>query len=234
MRRGSFSKKKLVTEKSLRQFPDVESKTLNGDLLQLLPLVPDEFADLIIVDPPYNLSKIFNGLQFNSMSQKDYQDFLNSWFPLVCKKLKPTGSLYLCGDWKCTAALQQVLEQELTVLNRITWQREKGRGAKSNWKNDCKWQKKILLFRAMEMVFFGKEIPFKIRLDKKIRLLKKVCRLFQEQGYLEQYKGGTTALGLEVIWWKLVYRCQSCRTVYTLPHCRYKLPVLLLQECRLL
>jgi site-specific DNA-methyltransferase (adenine-specific) len=49
--------------------------------------------------------------------------------------LKPNGSLYLCGDWKCTAALHQVMEENLTVLNRITWQREKGRGALTNWKN---------------------------------------------------------------------------------------------------
>jgi site-specific DNA-methyltransferase (adenine-specific) len=27
------------------------------------------------------------------------------------------------------------LEERLTVINRITWQREKGRGAKNNWKN---------------------------------------------------------------------------------------------------
>lgn len=126
---------RLVTEDALKVSLEIINKTLHGDLLALLPYIPDEFADLIIVDPPYNLSKDFHGLQFNARSQADYEEFLGTWFPLVCKKLKPTGSLYLCGDWRCTASLQRVLERELTILNRITWQREKGRGARRNWKN---------------------------------------------------------------------------------------------------
>ncbi len=110
-------------------------KTINADLLTVLPLLPDSFADLIIIDPPYNLRKNFNGSVFTARDQAAYEDFLMSWFPQVCSKLKPNGSLYMCGDWKCTSALQQAMESQLTVLNRITWQREKGRGAKANWKN---------------------------------------------------------------------------------------------------
>ncbi len=110
-------------------------KTINSDLLSALPLLPDGFADLIIIDPPYNLTKDFNGKVFSARSKESYQEYLDSWFPLVCRKLKSTGSLYMCGDWKCTAALQEAIEKELTILNRITWQREKGRGAKANWKN---------------------------------------------------------------------------------------------------
>lgn len=37
----------------------------------------------------------------------------------------------------------KVISEELTVINRITWQREKGRGAKTNWKN------------AMENIWFA-------------------------------------------------------------------------------
>lgn len=68
-------------------------------------------------------------------SQSEYEAYLHTWFNKVCGKLKPHGSLYLCGDWKCTSALQTVMQEELTVLNRITCQREKGRGAQRNWKN---------------------------------------------------------------------------------------------------
>ena len=69
------------------------------------------------------------------MKAEQYGDYLRTWFYKVCDKLKPTGTLYICGDWKCTSHLQTVLEERLTVINRITWQREKGRGAKNNWKN---------------------------------------------------------------------------------------------------
>ena len=128
-------KKRLLTEQTLSQGADILNKTLNGDVLSMLRYVPDEFADLIIIDPPYNLTKDFNGIKFNSRSTDSYDEYLATWFPLVCKKLKPNGSLYMCGDWKCTSSLQRAIEKELTIINRITWQREKGRGAKSNWKN---------------------------------------------------------------------------------------------------
>lgn len=128
-------KNKLLTKENISESTNVLNKTLNGDIFEMLKFVPDEFADLIIIDPPYNLSKNFNGLKFNSRSDSSYDEYLDSWFPLVCKKLKPNGSLYMCGDWKCTSSLQRCIEKELTIINRITWQREKGRGAKANWKN---------------------------------------------------------------------------------------------------
>ena len=128
-------KSKLATEETLKENPDVLNKTLNGDVLKMLEFVPDNFADLIIIDPPYNLTKNFNGFKFNSRSDESFDEYLETWFPQVCKKLKPNGSLYMCGDWKCTSSLQRAIEKELSILNRITWQREKGRGAKSNWKN---------------------------------------------------------------------------------------------------
>lgn len=126
---------RLLTEKNISAETDIVNRTLNGDILKMLEFVPDNFADLIIIDPPYNLSKNFNGMKFASRSQENYDEYLSEWFPLICKKLKSDGSLYMCGDWKCTSSLQRAIERELAVLNRITWQREKGRGAKSNWKN---------------------------------------------------------------------------------------------------
>ena len=136
--------RKLITKDELEQnvgqggqssLSYILNKTINAELLSVLPLLPDSFADLIILDPPYNLTKNFNGSTFNARSEASYDEYLSTWFPLVCKKLKSNGSLYICGDWKCTSSLQRAVEKELTVMNRITWQREKGRGAKSNWKN---------------------------------------------------------------------------------------------------
>ena len=126
---------------------ELQDTIINADLFDVIDLVPDEVADLIIIDPPYNLTKDFNGNTFSARSSDDYESYLRTWFPKVCGKLKPTGSLYLCGDWKCTAALQKVMSEHLTILNRITWQREKGRGAKANWKN------------SMEDIWFGVKDP---------------------------------------------------------------------------
>ena len=113
----------------------VDNCIINADLLDCIDQIPDKHFDLIIIDPPYNLDKNFHGKKFSSMKSDDYEDYLRSWFNKVCDKLAPNGTLYMCGDWKCSSSMQRVIEERLTIINRITWQREKGRGAKTNWKN---------------------------------------------------------------------------------------------------
>ena len=126
---------RLLSAHQVKNNTNLINKTIHGDALSLLSQFPAQMADLIIVDPPYTLSKNFNGFQFKATTDSQYLEYLRSWFPQLCKLLKPNGSMYLCGDWKSTSALQQVMEENLTVMNRITWQREKGRGASRNWKN---------------------------------------------------------------------------------------------------
>ena len=128
-------KARLLSESDLSIGIDTINKVINADLKKALPFVPDLSADLIIIDPPYNLTKDFHGTTFSSRTEQAYTDYLREWMPDVVAKLKPTGSLYLCGDWRSTSALQQVLSEHLHIINRITWQREKGRGAINNWKN---------------------------------------------------------------------------------------------------
>ncbi len=114
---------------------EVIDRTLNQDLFDALEFLPDAFVDLLVIDPPYNLSKDFEVCKFKQMSDADYQAYLESWFPRLLRLLKPHASVYVCCDWKSSPAIYTVLSKYLTVRNRITWQREKGRGAKSNWKN---------------------------------------------------------------------------------------------------
>ena len=122
----------LSQKTSLEQ---VENQIIQGDLFETIDLLPENSVDLMIIDPPYNLSKNFNGLNFNGRSNQEYIEYLESWFPKIIRLLKKDASLYICGDWKCSAALYEVTSKYLKVRNRITWQREKGRGASSNWKN---------------------------------------------------------------------------------------------------
>jgi site-specific DNA-methyltransferase (adenine-specific) len=43
---------------------EIISKTVNSDLFYIIDLLPKQFADLIVIDPPYNLTKDFNGFTF--------------------------------------------------------------------------------------------------------------------------------------------------------------------------
>jgi site-specific DNA-methyltransferase (adenine-specific) len=114
---------------------EIINKTVFSDLFSVLDLLPSEFADLLIIDPPYNLNKNFNGLKFSKSSDEAYLEYLKSWFPKMMKTLKPSGSVYICGDWKSTFSLYLIMRDNTVIRNRIIWQREKGRGAKANWKN---------------------------------------------------------------------------------------------------
>lgn len=125
----------LLSVEALAQGAACQDRIVHADVLAAIDLIPDEMADLIIVDPPYNLTKRFGTSVFTAKKEAEYEAYLRSWLSQVCRKLKPAGTLYLCGDWRCTASLQRVLSEHLTIINRITWQREKGRGAQGNWKN---------------------------------------------------------------------------------------------------
>lgn len=111
------------------------NKTINGDTLSVCSLLPQNFVDLIIADPPYNLRKSFNGTTFSKKKASEYEEYTYSWLKAIKPLLKPNGSVYVCCDWESSLIIGSVMSELFTVKNRITWQREKGRGAKANWKN---------------------------------------------------------------------------------------------------
>lgn len=111
------------------------NKTICQNLLEVVSYLPASFVDLLFIDPPYNLSKSFNGRNFSQMSLVEYETWLESWLAPLVKTLKPTASIYLCGEWQSSAAIHQVAQRHFIIRNRITWEREKGRGAQTNWKN---------------------------------------------------------------------------------------------------
>ncbi len=44
---------------------EIIDRTINQDLFDAIDYLPDGFVDLLFVDPPYNLTKTFNGKTFN-------------------------------------------------------------------------------------------------------------------------------------------------------------------------
>lgn len=128
-------------------------KIVVGDAFCALNKVKDGSVDLLIVDPPYNLFKNFGGESFKKLGAKEYALYTEKWLDAVIPKLKKTASVYVCCDWESAVVIGGILQRRLILRNRITWEREKGRGAKRNWKN------------SMEDVFFatvGEEYTFNL------------------------------------------------------------------------
>ena len=165
----SYLRRCVSVEKSVSA-DDILDKTIIGDSLAVMPLLPSAFADLVIADPPYNMNKVFGENAFHRLSENEYYKYTLGWLSLVRPLMKDTGSIYVCCDWGSSAAVSSALSEFFTVRNRITWQREKGRGAAQNWKN------------SMEDIWFatvGKDYTF--NLDA-VKLRKKVIAPYRENG----------------------------------------------------
>ena len=115
--------------------PEVLDQVFCADLIEMAPQLPRAFVDLLILDPPYNLTKKFGSQTFRSRSLEEYRVCFSEWLRLLLPLLKPNASVYVCGDWAIGGVLQSILSEHWIVRNRITWEREKGKGASRNWKN---------------------------------------------------------------------------------------------------
>lgn len=113
----------------------IQNRTICQDVVALLDWLPGNFVDLLFLDPPYNLTKHYRARTFRARSPKEYARWFEAWFAPMMRLVKPTASVYVCADWRTSSVVQPILEEHLTVRNRITWERDKGRGALRNWKN---------------------------------------------------------------------------------------------------
>jgi len=114
---------------------DPTNKIICGDVLEACSDLPLKFVDLLILDPPYNLTKTFGHETFQETTLDRYEKWFEERLVSMLPLLTATATLYVCGDWRSSTPLHRVLDRHVIVRNRITWEREKGRGAKANWKN---------------------------------------------------------------------------------------------------
>ena len=117
-------------------------------------MLPDACADLLIAAPPYNLTKIFGKSTFKEMDFDAYKLWLDKWLAKTVRLLKDDASVYICADWKTSIAIPEIAGKYFILQNRISWEREKGRGALNNWKNCLE-----------DIWFFTKSRNYKFNLD---------------------------------------------------------------------
>ncbi|MBK7867740.1 MAG: site-specific DNA-methyltransferase [Ignavibacteriales bacterium] len=127
--------KKLIDVEAPVSVDQILDKTINRNLFDIIKFLPDEFVDLLILDPPYNLDREFGSSKFRKLPVEEYSAYLRSWLPLMLRLLKPEATIYICGDFISSISIFAVASEYFKLRNRITWQRDKGRGASKNWKN---------------------------------------------------------------------------------------------------
>lgn len=149
---------------------DFADKVVYSDAFDALPKLPAAGYDLLFADPPYNLTKKFGKETFSRSSLDDYENWIDSWLRLCRPLLKETASVYICGDWRSSSAIERAGTKYFKLRNRITWEREKGRGAKANWKN-----------AAEDIWFFTVSDDYTFNLNA-VKLKRKVIAPYTENG----------------------------------------------------
>lgn len=132
--RATYRERLLQLDRPV-ELSEILDRTIQQDLFQVLEWLPPQSVDLLFVDPPYNLNKTFNSLTFKKRDLATYTEWLDHCLSRLVAVLKPTASLYICSDWQSSPAVFEAIKPRFHIRNRITWEREKGRGASKNWKN---------------------------------------------------------------------------------------------------
>ena len=170
---------RLVFGNGLSNAIPIRNKLICGDSSLALRKMPEGSFDLLFADPPYNLTKTFGTETFSERTSDEYEVWLDSWLSLCVSLLKRSASVYICGDWRSSAAIQRVGSKYFKLQNRITWEREKGRGAKANWKNT-----------AEDIWYFTVSDDFTFNLDA-VKMRRKVLAPYKENGEPKDWNAET-------------------------------------------
>lgn len=117
-----------------------ENKIICGDVLEHLKNIPDNSIDLVVADPPYNLSKGsrinfsnqgvagFGGEwnkvmeDWDNMPFYDYLKFSFQWLAEVKRVLKPTGSVWVFGTYHNMGLINLAYQAlNIEIINEVVW-----------------------------------------------------------------------------------------------------------------
>jgi len=117
------------------------NKIFHKNCIEGMKELPDHSVDLVIADPPYNLSKGnnlkwdasiklqgFGGMwnkvmeNWDNMDFIDYWNFTFSWLSEIKRVLKPTGSLWVFGTYHNIGIINVVLQLlKIEIINEVIW-----------------------------------------------------------------------------------------------------------------
>lgn len=113
----------------------------NEDCLSGMKKLPDNSIDLIIADPPYNLSKggewkwdnsvKLDGMggnwnkaneDWDNFSFESYFEFTNSWLKEAKRILKPSGSMWIFGTYHNIGIINVICQKlDIEIINEVIW-----------------------------------------------------------------------------------------------------------------
>jgi len=106
----------------MKVFEKGKNKVIWGDAIEVLrDNVEDSSIDLVFVDPPYNIGKIFNGRKCKWETSEVYLEWCYEWIDLCVAKLKDDGSMYIMTATQNMPHIDLYVREKMTILSRIIW-----------------------------------------------------------------------------------------------------------------
>lgn len=108
---------------------DKKLTAICGDAIDVLSQMRDKSVNLVVTDPPYNLSKDY-GNNSDKLEFNRYLDFSKEWLSHAKRVLTDDGTIYICMGMRYISYIYSILEQELGMFfnSWITWHYTQGIG----------------------------------------------------------------------------------------------------------
>ena len=107
-----------------------EYKLYHGDSYELMKEMPEKSIDLILTDPPYNLSQYSTGnikLSWRKDINNDLADWDKKtfdpvdWLPEFQRVLKPTGNIFAFTSYNLLGKWHEVFDPEFDTFQFMVW-----------------------------------------------------------------------------------------------------------------
>ncbi|WMX15273.1 site-specific DNA-methyltransferase [Aureispira sp. CCB-E] len=99
-----------------------------NDCLDGLKQINHQSIDAIITDPPYFCGMTHNGTKGTYSDLNMVKPFFKEVFKQWKRVLKANGEIYVFCDWRTYPLFYELLQEVLTIRNRITWDKISGAG----------------------------------------------------------------------------------------------------------
>ena len=119
---------------------------IQGDCLKEMEKIPDKSIDLILTDPPYNIS--YDEV-WDKMTNERWKSLILDVLNESSRILRNQGSIWIFGGWSNISELRYFIGKFFYEKNWIIWDRQKGRGANYNFvstREDIIWATKSNIY----------------------------------------------------------------------------------------
>ena len=109
-----------MTNNDTRYLDGVINSVVNDDCIEVMNRMPEESAQLIFADPPFNLDKKY-GTYEDNLPFTQYMEWTKEWINAAVRILKPDGTILLYNIPKLLTHTAPILNELCEFRHWIAW-----------------------------------------------------------------------------------------------------------------